>query len=307
MKTGSFHFTPFLFVALCFYLMPNYNYAQSYLIPKEKKGKWGFVTWKKDKKVIDFKYEAVNYFRNGLSSVKQDGKWGFINIKGKTVIPFQYDDAGDFDTQNTYVRNGEKYGLINQNGEMITDWTYDTLFYTSQYFTGKKNGLYGTIDTLGQDAIPFIYDNYNSVHRGNFLFKKEGKWGTVTVDGKEDFVSEPVFLVPDVMPKFPGCPKMADEKEWKDCAVKKMLYFIYGQIKYPAEARKYGVEGTVVISFIVKKDGQIEEAKIVREIGAGCGDECLRIVKAMPQWTPGQHEGNIVNTRFNLPVKFRLE
>ena len=114
------------------------------------------------------------------------------------------------------------------------------------------------------------------------------------------------------MPRFPGCENEAgDNKAKKACADKKMLEFIYKNIKYPAIARENGVEGTVVIQFVVEKDGTIKDARTVRDIGAQCGAEALRVVNLMntkgKKWIPGKQRGKSVRVQFNLPVKFRLE
>lgn len=86
-----------------------------------------------------------------------------------------------------------------------------------------------------------------------------------------------------------------------------MLQFIYSNIKYPAIARENGVEGTVYVKFVVEKDGKITNAEIVRDIGAGCGQEALRVVGLMPEWEPGKQRGRPVRVQFNLPVKYKLE
>ncbi len=117
-----------------------------------------------------------------------------------------------------------------------------------------------------------------------------------------------IFKVVEEMPRFPGCDnEPGDAKAKEQCAQKKMLEFIYKNIKYPAIARENGVEGTVVVTFVVEKDGSISDAKTLRDIGAQCGEEALRIVKMMPKWTPGKQRGNSVRVQFNLPVRFKLE
>jgi len=124
---------------------------------------------------------------------------------------------------------------------------------------------------------------------------------------------EEIFKVVEEMPRFPDpdCEALGTMQEKKACADKKMLEFIYKNIKYPAIARENGVEGTVVIQFVVDKDGGISESKVLRDIGAQCGDEALRVVKLMDQkgikWVPGKQRGRPVRVQFNLPVKFRLE
>lgn len=86
-----------------------------------------------------------------------------------------------------------------------------------------------------------------------------------------------------------------------------MLKFIYDNIKYPAVARDNGVEGTVYVRFVVEKDGSITDVQVVRDIGGGCGEEAMRVVKKFPKWNPGKQRGRPVRVQFNLPVKFKLE
>ena len=118
---------------------------------------------------------------------------------------------------------------------------------------------------------------------------------------------EEIFQVVEEMPTFPGCESESDKNARKQCADKKMLQYIYKNIKYPAIARENGVEGMTVISFVVEKDGSVTAPKILRDIGAGCGAEALRVIKKMPKWNPGKQRGRAVRVQFNLPVKFKLQ
>ena len=81
---------------------------------------------------------------------------------------------------------------------------------------------------------------------------------------------------------------------------------ISDNLRYPDEAREVNVQGTVVIRFVVEKDGSISNAAIAREIGSGCGREALRVVNMMPRWNPGKQGGKPVRMEFILPVKFSL-
>lgn len=125
--------------------------------------------------------------------------------------------------------------------------------------------------------------------------------------------TEDVFFggIREQMPLFPGCDDISAYAERKQCANKKMLEFIYGNIKYPAEAKENGVEGMAVVSFVVEKDGSISGAKAVRDPGAGTGAEAVRVVRLMQErglrWEPGEQAGKAVKVQFNLPVKFKLE
>lgn len=122
---------------------------------------------------------------------------------------------------------------------------------------------------------------------------------------------EEIFVIAEDMPRFPGCENESSKKDKEACAQKKMLEFIYANIKYPPIARENGIEGTAVVTFVVEKDGTVKAAKVVREIGAGCGEEALRVVELMNKtgikWIPGKQRGKPVRVQFNLPVKFKLQ
>ena len=121
---------------------------------------------------------------------------------------------------------------------------------------------------------------------------------------------EQIFQVVEQMPRFPGCENLATDAEKKACADKKMLEYIYKNIKYPGIACENGVGGTVVVSFVVEADGSISDAKLIRNPGAGVGEEALRVVNNMnnlEKWTPGRQRNENVRVQFNLPMRFRLE
>ncbi len=77
-------------------------------------------------------------------------------------------------------------------------------------------------------------------------------------------------------------------------------------LKYPQAARDGKVEGMVVLTFIVKKNGSVAEVEILRGIGAGCDEEGKRVIEISPNWTSGKIGGKAVNTRMTLPINFKL-
>ncbi len=123
----------------------------------------------------------------------------------------------------------------------------------------------------------------------------------------EPEVQELPFIFVEEMPRFKGCEAMEGTKEEKKaCAEKKLLTYIYDNIRYPAPARHNGVEGVVIVRFIIEKDGSISNIEIAKDIGAGCGKEAARVVKNMPTWIPGKQRGRAVRVKYNLPVRYRL-
>jgi TonB family protein len=87
---------------------------------------------------------------------------------------------------------------------------------------------------------------------------------------------------------------------------KALFEYLHKTIVYPAAADKNSIQGTVVVTFIVREDGSITDATCVKDIGGGCGAEAVRVVGLMPNWNPGQTQGKNVPVRYTLPVRFRL-
>jgi len=85
-----------------------------------------------------------------------------------------------------------------------------------------------------------------------------------------------------------------------------MLKFLKDNMHYPEVAQKEGIQGTVFVQFVISKTGKISNVKILRGIGGGCDEEALRVVKIMPDWTPGRNEGKEVSVKFQIPVKFQF-
>jgi len=85
------------------------------------------------------------------------------------------------------------------------------------------------------------------------------------------------------------------------------MEFLMSNIRYPAEARKNNIKGRSVVQFVVNEDGSISDIQLARKRGGGCDEEAIRLVKAMPKWTPGKQGGKPAKVRFILPVSFKLE
>jgi TonB family protein len=122
---------------------------------------------------------------------------------------------------------------------------------------------------------------------------KAGDTKSVTKKGDQP-QEEVVFTVVEKMPEYLG---------GDDARVK----FMVENIKYPDEARKNGVQGTVYVTFIVEKDGKVSNIKIIKGIGGGCDEEAVRVISLMPAWKPGFQKGQPVRVQFNMPVKFALD
>lgn len=122
---------------------------------------------------------------------------------------------------------------------------------------------------------------------------------------------EEIFRIVEQMPRFPGCDDFdGTNEERTQCANQKLYQFLYKHIQYPTLARENNIQGNVVVTFVVNKDGTIVDAEVLREPGAGCGEEALRVINLMNEknikWTPGKQRGKPVRVQFILPIRFAL-
>ena len=103
-----------------------------------------------------------------------------------------------------------------------------------------------------------------------------------------------VFEVVEVPPRFPG-----GEIE--------LMKFISRNVKYPAEARDKHVQGRVILTFIVEKDGSISNVRVARPVDPSLDAEAIRVVQSMPKWEPAKQRGQAVRVRYTVPIQFRLQ
>ena len=103
-----------------------------------------------------------------------------------------------------------------------------------------------------------------------------------------------VFAIVEKMPQFPGGEKAINE-------------FISKTLQYPVIAQENGIQGKVVCSFIINQDGSVTDAEVVSGVDPSLDREALRIVSAMPKWTPGTQRGKAVRVKYTMPVTFTLQ
>ena len=105
---------------------------------------------------------------------------------------------------------------------------------------------------------------------------------------------ELIFTIVEDMPQFPG-------------GKQELMKFLGKNITYPVSAQKAQIEGSVMVQFVVGKDGSVRNPKVVRSVNPELDAEALRLVGIMPKWTPGKQRGKAVPVSYNLPISFRLD
>ena len=110
----------------------------------------------------------------------------------------------------------------------------------------------------------------------------------------EDLVQGEVYDMVEQQPQFPG-------------GTKELMTFLGKNIRYPVIAQENGIQGRVILQFVITKEGKVADIKIMRSVSPELDEEAVRVVKAMPAWTPGKQDGQAVNVRYTLPVTFKLQ
>ena len=139
---------------------------------------------------------------------------------------------------------------------------------------------------------------------GAFTVEGNDEVGGAVLKAKEDIAApEPpkhgveetkIFTVVEQMPMFPG----------GDGA---LMGYLRDNIHYPTVAAENGVQGRVVVGFVVERDGSITDVNILRGVDPSLDREAMRVVKSMPKWTPGKQNGSAVRVKYQVPVSFRLQ
>lgn len=193
------------------------------------------------------------------------------------------------------VKNGTVFELFGYGYKLPKDYEFGFVFVTGV--------------TLGNDFLPPYFADITQIGR-DVMIDDNGRWSismerceTLDIWFSPEVTSVPyngpkgpidtndVYIIPDVNPEFPG---------GKDA----MFAFLQENIRYPKEARDAKVEGKVLVRFIVERDGSISQLEVKRDIGYGCGEEALRVMRKMPKWKPGKVRDTAVRCQFFVPVKF---
>ena len=118
----------------------------------------------------------------------------------------------------------------------------------------------------------------------------------MTANAQKTVVSQTdpkVFDTVEQMPEYPG-------------GMQAMIEFLQTNMKYPEDAAKQKVEGRVMVQFVVETDGSVTDVHVAKQVFPSLDAEAIRVVQAMPKWTPGKEKGRVVRVKYNLPIVFRM-
>ncbi|MEN0050903.1 MAG: TonB family protein, partial [Bacteroidota bacterium] len=208
---------------------------------------------------------------------------------------------------------------LGERSQMLSE---DYRLFSSKH-SDKKSEIEATLRKVvsARDLRVEISDDRKVILYNDKEKEKENLEIVVTALGNKR-VNEPKVLpmtdeikIPEVdeLPRFPSkeCEALEITEAKRNCSNQALLKYIYTNIKYPAAARKAGIEGMNVVQFKVMLDGSLEDIRLLRDIGGGCGEEAQRVIEKMNtdniRWIPGKKDGKNVAVEFTIPVKFKLQ
>lgn len=144
-----------------------------------------------------------------------------------------------------------------------------------------------------EDSIMLINKSdeiYNEAIKWYGVNRIKEKWDSLKIKAPEE---PETFKIIEKQPAFPG-------------GMAALYKYIQKKMKYPKEAKKQGIEGKVFVQFIIDKEGRIDKVRVVQGIGGGCDEEAVRVIKMLPDFTPGMSDGEPIDISMVLPITFRL-
>ena len=255
-------------------------YSDEDMIAVRQGRKWGLAD-KDYRLIIPCKYRRAEGYSNGRGAIVtlKDGSTRYIDRRGRTIFKLDGLESVKKVREDLYmvlIRSMDreedyyKWGLVDGKGRST---------FSKEELESARKAYLESLESFERREYP-----ENVVEEE----KAEPESATESSDDDEVFV----FVEED--PVFPG-------------GMDSLYAFLGANIHYPAAAKKDSIEGLVFVQFVVEKDGSIYNIRVLRDIGGGCGEEVVRVIKMMPKWQPAKQRGTPVRCQFNLPVKFSLE
>lgn len=191
----------------------------------------------------------------------------------------------------------EKKEIIKQEPEKVVEQVKSSVKFTAPII--KKDSEVKEEDEIKLDEV-----QKSDKAVGAFTVEGNDEVGGAVLKAKEEIAApEPpkhvveetkIFTVVEQMPMYPG----------GDAA---LMGYLRDNIHYPTVAAENGVQGRVVVGFVVERDGSITDVNILRGVDPSLDREAMRVVKSMPRWNPGKQNGSAVRVKYQVPVSFRLQ
>ena len=232
--------------------------------------------------VTDYVYDEPET----LQPIKKGKKAGTIKI-GNQEIKVE-ESAAEKDAEQSDTKTYKIYGIVKdkESGDPVVG----AIVRIANTNIGAVTDLSGefAINVQKGDALVADYVGYAS----DVVVIKDPTAKYVIKLQKDN--SDRTYDVVDEMPQFPG-------------GVGKLMEYMAMNVRYPKEAEDKCLQGRVITTFVVEKDGSITDVEVLKSIDPALDAEAVRVIKAMPKWTPGKQNGDPIRVKYTVPVTFRLQ
>lgn len=256
--------------------------GENYTVEKLEDGRYMFKFYYPENKMITKLVtlkEKRSKIKHGLCQERWDD--GTLTTSGM----FENDKKVGKWIENIYETGFYDRGL--KQGEWEIYYSDSTLRRKESYLNGELHGNLTVFDTLG-----------------NIEYQKVYEFGELISSTRQDTT----VILNEELPRFPGCEDLGlAPEEFIKCSDKKLVEYLSANIKYPRYSREAGIEGQAVVQFVINKDGQVTDIKVLNGVSRDIKQEVVRLVTEMPKWIPGMQDGNPVKVLFTLPIRFNLE
>ena len=282
--------------------------------------KFAIYSFNKETEMPIFLYDEPAPEEGQIKQIKYSGKRYMVNYTGQTAdVPSTSTD----DKKNSEIKFTAYASEVVSIGEKINLY-YEVTTLNAEDFQAPQikdfkilygpnrsvNSNYSVINGVETKTGSVTYTYYLKANQeGTFTIPP----ATITVDGnlmtsnpvkikvvpaepmsQSDSSTQPSNETVEQSPEYPG-------------GMQALMAFIRKNLKYPKQSRAFGVQGQVLVSFVVEKDGSTSDFRVVRSVAKDLDEEALRVLKGMPKWIPGKKDGVPVRVKFAVPINFKLE
>lgn len=321
-----------LLLVMLFCIISNGQTPQK-LYPVYNGSKYGLIDSKR-KQVVDYIYDYVSRFRNGVSIVKRKGKFGILNFHGIEVVQPIFGKIELTDEGLSIATVGDSSNIFDKNGlPLCSEWYYKIEPAGHGYFMITKKTEQGSryikntikhfhledILGLARDSVYFSEFLISYLSGNNRLLK--GIWfsgGEMMEDGRfKVAISKHTYYLdtlgnisvrtpdpcdlslmnifqPDEVPEYPG-------------GIEELNAFLNNNLKYPEDPEKYYHNATVIVSFIIDQSGNVINTKVVKSVSPEFDTMVIKALLRMKQWNPAKYNGKPVCWQTKISVDFSIK
>lgn len=251
----------------------------------------------KDGLFLKLNYLNYDFHYGHFSDNLEQGKWKIVDTLGNVKSIINYvDGKKEGETINYYEKNilkerifykndkiEGKYEMFHKNGKIAKEGFYKE---------SKKEGDFIVYDSVGIQAKLYVYKNDSIVKT------------IINIESINE--GNEIYTSVEVSPCFLNGYE-SNSNVFQDCDLKILYKFLGTNVKYPKFAQRLNVSGKIIASFVIEKNGDVNEVKVISGLCQALEDESVRVLKSMPRWRPGYQDGVPVRVYFTMPIVYTLE